>query len=372
MNVVEMHATWLTINSIVGCTNGCKYCFLQREKNNTNKPKIRKSEKDSVEELLHSKYYNEKIPICLLPNTDAFLNESNISYLKNLLLELKKNNVTNTLTVVTKCYIPKEFIAFLKEHHFDKQIVIYLSYSGLGKSLEPNVNPLKIRENFINLSKNNIKIIHYFRPIIPINGTRKKINEILSFVNQYTKVSVITGLKIKPSFYELIEFWPEIKDYKEEALKAEGVWPKDAFDYIYNDFNLDHYLFQTNFCALKYVLNEPCSSYFNSYECKNYNLCPLHQRNLCKNYIKKLEYQKIEDELKKIGKYSNDLEIVKQEDGLLLKGVDLSVGDVSYLTEALNSKIFVQSKNKSDDYFNSSLVGAEPFIIGGRDYERLK
>ena len=26
--VVQMHATWLAVNSVIGCTNGCKYCFL--------------------------------------------------------------------------------------------------------------------------------------------------------------------------------------------------------------------------------------------------------------------------------------------------------------------------------------------------------
>lgn len=369
MNVVEMHATWLTINSIVGCTNGCKYCFLQNERNHIKEPKVLKNEKESVEELLDSKYYNKQIPICLLPNTDAFLNQSNIKYLKNLLLELKKSNVNNTLVVVTKCYIPHDFIAFLKENGFDKQIVIYLSYSGLPGVLEPNVDHSKIRENFVNLSGSGIRLIHYFRPLTPYNGTKEKINEILSFVNQYTKISVITGLKVKPSFYELLDFWPEIKKCKDNILEAEGVWPKEGFDYIYNNLEIEHYLFQTNFCALKFLLNKPCSSYYKSYECKNYNICPIHQRNRCKeNYIIS-EDSVIISELKKIGKYNNNLEIIKKEDGILLKGVDLTVGDVSYLTESLNSKVFIESKNKNDTYFNSSLIGAKPLVIGGKYHE---
>ena len=27
--IIDMHDTWLAINTIQGCTNGCKYCFLQ-------------------------------------------------------------------------------------------------------------------------------------------------------------------------------------------------------------------------------------------------------------------------------------------------------------------------------------------------------
>jgi len=29
MQLVEMHSSWLVLNSIVGCTNACKYCLLQ-------------------------------------------------------------------------------------------------------------------------------------------------------------------------------------------------------------------------------------------------------------------------------------------------------------------------------------------------------
>lgn len=29
--VVQMHATWLAVNSVIGCTNGCKYCFCNQQ-----------------------------------------------------------------------------------------------------------------------------------------------------------------------------------------------------------------------------------------------------------------------------------------------------------------------------------------------------
>ena len=84
-NVIEMHSTWLAINSIVGCTNGCKYCFLQATNSNICAPQIKATAEESVEQLLASPYYDKNIPLCLLPNTDAFLNEKNISYTKQLL-----------------------------------------------------------------------------------------------------------------------------------------------------------------------------------------------------------------------------------------------------------------------------------------------
>ena len=33
-----------------------------------------------MEQLLEYKYYDKDIPVCLLPNTDAFVNQKNIKY----------------------------------------------------------------------------------------------------------------------------------------------------------------------------------------------------------------------------------------------------------------------------------------------------
>ena len=81
--IVEMHATWLAVNSVIGCTNGCKYCFLQSTNKNISKPLYLKSSRMAIDDLIKSKYYLEDIPICLLPNTDAFLNQINIEYIIN-------------------------------------------------------------------------------------------------------------------------------------------------------------------------------------------------------------------------------------------------------------------------------------------------
>ena len=80
MEVIEMHSSWLAINSIVGCPNKCKYCLLQATDNNKCYPKELVPPEEAVEQLLNYKYYDEKIPVCLLPNTDPFVNLNNINY----------------------------------------------------------------------------------------------------------------------------------------------------------------------------------------------------------------------------------------------------------------------------------------------------
>ena len=50
------------------------------------------SSKEAVNHLLEYKYYDKDIPLCLLPNTDVFVNPKNIEYLLDLLQELENQN----------------------------------------------------------------------------------------------------------------------------------------------------------------------------------------------------------------------------------------------------------------------------------------
>ena len=190
--VIQMHDSWLVINSIVGCTNGCKYCFLQATGNNISKPKYLVTPEEAVQKLLTNEYYCPDIPLCLLSNTDSFLNEKNMLYLKNLLTELALNKVKNPIVIITKCFIPDEFIDYVKEiTKNDLNIVFYLSYSGLPKKYEPAINADALKSNFVRLHNAGIPMIHYYRPFIPDNSSKEQIEEVLDFVKKYTDVSVI-------------------------------------------------------------------------------------------------------------------------------------------------------------------------------------
>lgn len=364
-SVIEMHSTWLAVNSIIGCTNGCKYCFLQSTNHNLKKPMVLVDVKEAVRQLLSSNYYDESIPVCLLPNTDSFLNHDNIEYLKELLYELKKKNVKNVLTIVTKCKIPEDFIQYIKDIHMDNQLVFYLSYSGLGKDIEPNVDIEKIKENFPLLHRYHLKMIHYFRPLIPINSKPEKIDSILDFVHQYTPFTVITGLKIKKEYFDQIDFWDEIKNHKNACIQAEGVWVKDAFDYFYQFYHKQQYIFQTNACALASILDRPIPEYYDSFECKNYNICSVKQKELCKN-CRVETVEQLKDKvilgLKKIKKFHRNI-IIDISDIILIQNVELEVGDLAYLTYLCHKKVVTQNKSKNDHYFNSSLNGSKPLVL---------
>jgi len=369
MSVIEMHSSWLAINSIVGCPNGCKYCLLQATNDNNCLPKELATAEESVKQLLEYKYYDEDIPVCLLPNTDVFVNPKNVKYLLKLLDEIEKNNVPNDLIIITKCRITDEVINKVKELKSKGQnVVFYISYSGLGKEIEPRISEEILRDNFKRLSENGIDVIHYYRPFLPQNSDPEKIKEILDYVNQYTDISVTTGLALIETFINKIDCWDEIKENKEASLKANCVWPETAWNYFNDNYSHQQQIFQTNTCGLNTKLKRPSTQYYGTEECLKYNHCSKEQRERCR-----LAHQKISEDLIKmrcsllLDKLGFDSKIVEynfdEYGSLELKNIDLKISDASYLSYKLGIKVYVSTNNIVKDTYNSTLNGAKPLVL---------
>ncbi len=369
MSVIEMHSSWLAINSIVGCPNGCKYCLLQATNDNNCFPRELATPEEVIKKLLSYKYYDKAIPLCLFPNTDIFVNPKNIKYLLELLNELDKNNIMNDLIIITKCKITDDVIDRVKLLKAKGQnVVFYISYSGLGKDMEPRISEQVLKGNFKKLYENGIDVIHYFRPFLPQNADSKKITEILDYVNKYTDVSVTTGLALIETFINKIDCWDEIKENKEACLKANCVWPENAWNYFNNDYSHPQQVFQTNTCGLNTKLKRPSTQYYGTEECLNYNHCSEEQRNRCR-----LAHQKINEEiiknkcsllLEKLGFDLNNIEYSFDQYGSLeLKNIDLKISDASYLSYKLGIKVYVSTNNIVKDTYNSTLNGAKPLVL---------
>lgn len=376
MAAIEMHSSWLAINSILGCPNGCKYCLLQATGDNNCFPKQLVTPKEAVEKLLKYKYYDEKIPLCLLPNTDVFVNPKNTKYLLELLDELEKHNVRNDLIIITKCKIPDNVIERAKTIKENNQnIVFYISYSGLGKKIEPRISEEILRDNLKRLNENGIDVIHYYRPFLPQNSNPAQITEILDCVNQYTDVSVTTGLALIETFIDKIECWDEVKENKEKCLKANCVWPESAWNYFNNNYTHKQQIFQTNTCGLNTKLKRPSTQYYNSFECQNYNHCSEEQRERCRlahqELNKEMVISKCQKLLEKLEFDTKDIEYIFDEYGSLeLKNVELKISDASYLSYILGVKVYVSTNNIVSDTYNSTLNGAKPLVLkAGVKYE---
>ena len=362
MALVEMHSSWLVLNSIVGCTNACKYCFLQDKSNNLCSPKILGTPEETIKELLEFKYYDETLPLCLFPNTDIFVNGSNIYYLLNTLNELERQNVNNDLILITKCLIPDMVLSKLKRmKDSGRNVVVYLSYSGLDNDIEPNVNHEDIKQNFKNLHKLGIPIVHYYRPFIPQNSSKEKIKEVLDFVHQFTPVSATMGLMYVPTMLDKQDFWKELNSIDiEELKKATSIWPEDAWNYFYEDYDSSQFFYQTNTCALCTVLGQP-SQYYGTYECENYNHCSPEQKAICERFAtrrkgKERLIKELKELLDKLGIVNKDY-FYKYDGrkGLELFNLSLDVKTFAYLSHVLGNAVNLRIIVKNCYYFYFAL-----------------
>lgn len=369
MSVIEMHSSWLAINSIVGCPNGCKYCLLQATNDNNCFPRQLVSPKEAVNQLLEYKYYDKDIPLCLLPNTDVFVNPKNIEYLLDLLQELENQNVKNDLIIITKCNITDNVIKKVKKiKEKGQNVVFYISYSGLGKDIEPRISEEILQNNFKKLKENNIDVIHYFRPFLPQNSDSKRIEEILNFVNKYTDVSVTTGLALIETFIDKIECWDEVKENRELCLKANCVWPESAWNYFNEDYSHKQQVFQTNTCGLNTKLKRPSTQYYGTEECLNYNHCSKEQRERCKLAHQELKKELIKEKclilLTKLGFNTESIEFNFDKFGSLeLRNIDLKISDASYLSYKLGVKVYISTNKIVSNTYNSTLNGAKPLVL---------
>lgn len=369
MSVIEMHSSWLAINSIVGCPNGCKYCLLQATNDNNCFPRQLVSPKEAVNQLLEYKYYDKDIPLCLLPNTDVFVNPKNIEYLLDLLQELENQNVKNDLIIITKCNITDNVIKKVKKiKEKGQNVVFYISYSGLGKDIEPRISEKILQNNFKKLKENNIDVIHYFRPFLPQNSDPKRIEEILNFVNKHTDVSVTTGLALIETFIDKIECWGEVKENRELCLKANCVWPESAWNYFNEDYSHKQQVFQTNTCGLNTKLKRPSTQYYGTEECLNYNHCSKEQRERCKLAHQELKKELIKEKclilLTKLGFNTESIEFNFDKFGSLeLRNIDLKISDASYLSYKLGVKVYISTNKIVSNTYNSTLNGAKPLVL---------
>lgn len=362
--IVDMHATWLVLNPIQGCPKKCKYCFLDKNKLNGIQPIVLVSPKEAIQELLQSKLYIPDIPLCLFSQTDAFSTKENIEYLKQLIYLIDKNDINNPIIFISKCDIQKSFIEYLKQYiKKGHKFIFLLSYSGLESDIEQGVIKKQIENNFIKLKNNGINVIHYWRPFLPQNSTKEKINEIYDFVKKYADASVVIGLKTTDSIINNLN-WKELSDVRETAKESDNVWPKETYNYVWNELKhkSDYPMYQTTSCALALVLNKPERKFFyGTHICKNCNLCPDVQRKICKDGMEKkqkITKEHIQKILKRLNINIENKNIEIRNNILYLKNKELKRTEISIITELLGIKTIAVS-SKDDYYWNTSINNKE-------------
>ena len=141
--------------------------------------------------------------------------------------------------------------------------------------------------------------------------------------------------------------------------------PISAYDYLYKDYKHTQNVFQSNTCALAQILKVPSPQYYGTHECKHCNKCSAEQRARCAAFKKDTSniQERLKEQLKKLGKYNESIEIFQNEHALIIKNSELTTGDCAYLSYILGIKVTIEKKRDDDNYFNSPFTNTEAFIV---------
>jgi hypothetical protein len=365
--IIEQQATWIVVNPVQGCPKRCRYCFLGAFGQINVSPQVISTTTEAIEQLCASPYYSPTTPLCFLTHTDPMATPANYQILLEMLWACHSQGVWNPKCFVTKCSIPEIVLEQLVElQQKGHSIIVYLSFSGLDNSIELGINHQQLQNNFISVSSARLPIIHYWRPFLPQNSSRATMLRVLSFVAPLAQASVVTGLKLYEGMHTQIDFWPSLQQNFAQALKAEGIWPEGVLNFLAElpEPYQDYPIFQSNSCALSYVLQKPdMGAFFETPACQKYNCCPVTQRLRCKNFYQNyvLKQEQVETLLHDFGITDGRIAIEREANHWVLKihGVRLHTEQIAAISHRLHCRIEA-NLDQNDLYWRSSVVGARP------------
>lgn len=318
--------TWIgDTRTVEGCPINCQYCFFKLDGQTPKKPQIFITPEESLRRLLETPTYHPDMPINFGSQTDVFSTQRTISYYTELLQLYGNSDYQNPVVFITKRLIPEEFMDLAKQ--VPQPVIFFISYSGLaGTPLEPNVNMQDQRENFVRLKDKDLPVVHYWRPFLPQNSSREKIEEVIEHVSTYANCSVINGLRLNDGIRDNIaEFWPELLDESYDFRTTGEFWPEGIRSYI-RDYGRrtfpDYPLFLGNTpCSTAYVLDKPDThAVFKTNMCLESN-CPVYQREKCQNAFQTPSAKSVFEAVGQVGIDPANVHI--EADRIVIEGTEL-------------------------------------------------
>lgn len=301
---IAYHDSWISVDPIIGCQLSCKYCFLQMNEWTRKKPSVLFTITETVNMLLANKYFiPHKSIVCFGNRTDAFL-PSNVDFTLGFLKELEGRQLRNTVVFVTKKMIPISFMSESNKCEYIK-VLFCLSYSGLPNNIERGVNTNEVRMNFLNLSKNKLNVIHFWRPILRRNGTPEKVKQMLDFVTQHSIASVFIGLKLHPNLIATYKAFGFL-DVPENVYNCYGDYiPSEVENLIRSTAAInypDYPLYRHTSCAVSLSLSiaDYNATVYRKEICNNSN-CPTYHRRKCEKASRVPHETKVANLLNRIG-----------------------------------------------------------------------
>jgi DNA repair photolyase len=367
--IVDQHATWVAVNPIQGCPKACAYCFLNERGQTAVRPECLASPARTADLLYASPYYAPDRPVALYTWTDVMALPASRAHLADLLAVLAGRQVPNQLVLITKCLIPGDAIdAVTTARLAGLRVIVYVSYSGLGRDIERGIRHEDLKTNFPRLAEAGVPVVHYWRPAFPESAATYAMEAVLECVTPYAMCTVAAGLKVGPAALpRLAGLWPELAAAPGVAA-AEGVYPRPFWEFIHCTWRRypGYPLFHTNSCALAYVLGQPDRfGVFGGEVCSLRNHCPDAQRDRCAADAMGrpvLTDAAIRAALGRRGHAGVRfaLEHARRE---VVIDAPLPTSTAAALTQDLGVRVRV-TRQDSDPYWSSGTAGALPLIIG--------
>lgn len=367
--IVDQHATWIAVNPIQGCPKACAYCFLNERGQTGVRPERLASPAETVDLLTASPFYAADRPVALYTWTDVMALRDSRAHLVELLALLADRKTSNPIVLITKCLIPDDVIdAVTTACRAGLRVIVYVSYSGLGRDIERGIRHEDLKTNFPRLTEASVPVVHYWRPAFPESATLQTMESVLDWVAGYARCTVAAGLKVEPAAVSrLATLWPELATTP-DVTTAECVYPRPFWDFIHRTRarHAAYPLFHTNSCALAYVLGQPNRfGIFGDEVCRLRNHCPDAQRNRCGAAAisrPALTNTTIRAALTERGHADMGFTIDHALREVVIDA-QLPTNTAAALTHDLGVRIRV-ARQHSDPYWSSGTAGAQPLIIG--------
>lgn len=208
------HAGMLILNTMLGCSFGCAYCFRAEEQQEnvewflSGRPTQVVSEKTVVDRLAdHPLFVPGATQIGLhSATTEPFLPQVRESTF-SLLDLLEERGWHNDVMIITKHFLREEDVARLASYR-SFQILLFLTHNAAPAHMEAmgasaGFLERKLRMIDYVLAHPTLAAAHYYRPIVPgWNDGEEQITEALSF-GEALGLTVVGGLKEIPHLEEI-------------------------------------------------------------------------------------------------------------------------------------------------------------------------
>lgn len=274
----EYLKSYYSINTYVGCTINCAYCFLAPIKIVPMRPVKVIEEEELIEEMMRDVLFVKNETVISLNNrTDPFINSEVKNSTFKLLQIMNNKQLKNPITITTKGLLTTSDVKRL-DSFTQLNIIIIVTYNGIPESIQPIPNKIQERTMRTVAQSMHIRLLHQFRPIIPyVNDDEKTISHVLNFAKQYCEASIFQGVRINKYIDDRLKErnYHFNGEYNKHKQKSKSV------DKVFEDFKLTHTeyaIFEHTSCALSYLYNKPDYNlhFFNikcNKICDNYSCC---------------------------------------------------------------------------------------------------